>query len=91
MGRSAFRCCRNLQSIKIPTSVEDIGIVSSISFDVPEAFEGCTHLTDIYYKGTIQQWADMLKIQGIKPSKITVHCSDGDLTGPDRRKWDKNL
>lgn len=44
---SAFSNCTSLESIVIPVSVEQILL---------HAFVDCTSLTDVYYKGTEEQW-----------------------------------
>jgi len=67
----AFYCCRDITTITIGTNMTSIG-----NF----AFYECSSLTDIYYDGTMAQWATIvslaLALQGPGQS-IPVHCADG--------------
>jgi uncharacterized protein YjdB len=47
IGEEVFYDCENLTSITIPDSVTSIGYC---------AFYGCNKLSDVYYKGTEEQW-----------------------------------
>ena len=47
---SAFRACASLESITIGKGVTTIGSY---------AFDGCNSLTDVYYRGTEDEWADI--------------------------------
>lgn len=65
IGWSAFNKCRLLKSIIIPKSLTEIGYA---------VFSNCDSLTDIYYKGTEEEWnaidgVDILYL----PSNATIH------------------
>ncbi len=67
IGKSAFYCS-DIKEITIGSGVVSIG---------SGAFDECNYLTDIYYKGTQEQW----KRIGFYSEDITVHFlpSDGDV------------
>ena len=50
IGYQAFRLCRNLKTITIPTSVRRIE---------SRAFDGCSSLTTVHYLGTEEQWKEI--------------------------------
>lgn len=70
IGDSAFGCCYNLANITIPDGVTEIKngtfwicenlknivIPKSVKSIGAHAFGGCKELTDVYYKGTEQEW-----------------------------------
>ncbi len=56
----------NITSITIPTSVEEIW---------EGAFENCTNLSRINYKGTVSQWQDILGSYRI--GNCAIYCADG--------------
>jgi len=47
IGWHAFSDCRELTTVVLPVSVKDIA---------PNAFDGCSGLTDVYYDSTPQMW-----------------------------------
>lgn len=61
----SFENCTNLQSVVIPASVTNIW----------SAFAGCSALTDVYYAGTEEQWAQLTSGElGTSPLKsATIH------------------
>lgn len=82
--RGAFAGCKELTSITIPDSVNDINC---------HAFDECTSLESFYYMGTVEEWKNVSKVGygnwlikvgndlyiGEKNIKdFVVHCSDGD-------------
>ena len=48
-GNYSFAYCESLKTVVIPTSLLTIGT---------RGFTGCTALTDIYYRGTEEEWID---------------------------------
>lgn len=77
IGYSAFAYCVELTAITIPNSVTNVGNY---------AFDNCSKLTDITFKGTKEQWAEIVKNSNVYHSdwdnglgEYTVHCTDGDL------------
>ena len=70
IGEDAFYGCTNLTSVVIPDSVTTIGdyafsgcsslvsvdIGDSVKFIGSSAFAYCSSLTDVYYKGTEEEW-----------------------------------
>ncbi len=50
IGNNTFGYCDNLKKITIPVSVTSIGDV---------AFVGCDKFTDVYYRGTEEQWDEI--------------------------------
>ena len=66
-----FQCCISLESIEISSSIVSIE---------GGAFYGCTRLTRVYYKGTVEDW-----------SKISIASSDnGCLTNATRYYYSEN-
>lgn len=75
IDRSAFKNCRRLSKIVIPTSVECIEA---------EVFDGCNDLEYINYEGTMEQWNLINKgyrfwTRGRTFDPMIVKCSDGDI------------
>lgn len=73
-----FASCSNLISISIPAGLTtwDRMVGSNASYTLAY----CTSLTDITYRGTIEQWKSIDKGRWWKnnvPANV-VHCSDGD-------------
>lgn len=60
ISSSSFRFCTSLINITIPDSVTTINVA---------AFYGCDNLTDVYYKGTPEQW-----------KKINIDSNNDTLT-----------
>ena len=70
-----FSTCTSLKSVKIPSGVTSIGsyafytctslasvtIPDSVTSIADNAFHSCTSLTNIYYKGTEEQWNAITK------------------------------
>ena len=50
IGKRAFDCCKNLESVKFPNSLSYIG---------ESAFEYCPSLKHVYYEGTKKQWKNI--------------------------------
>lgn len=66
----AFRNCSKITGIVVPREIYTIG---------KNAFEGCTSLTDIYYKGTERDWNKMLSKPDL-PEGVTLHLEEGEMT-----------
>ena len=65
IGDSAFGNCTDLSSVTIPDSVTTIG---------RDAFYYCS-LTDVYYDGTVEDWAKIFIGDGNEPlTNATLHC-----------------
>lgn len=63
IGNVVFYNCTSLVSVTIPKSVTAIGI---------NAFVGCANLTDVYYKGTEEEWNAISKnVTGLE--NATIH------------------
>ena len=77
IGMGAFEGCMDIITVNIPKSVTTIG---------DYAFYDCTNLTDIYYDGSIKDWAYVaLNGSNIFPTNIrevTIHCTDQDIVLP---------
>ena len=52
--KGAFEKCSNLETIEIPSSV--IKIYNEASSSYAAAFEDCSKLANIYYKGSLRNW-----------------------------------
>ena len=65
-----FDQCTSLTSVTLPQSIKEIE--SSV-------FYGTDSLTDVYYSGTKEQWAD-IKIENynLGLANAAIHCTDGD-------------
>lgn len=70
IGGGAFQWCNALSSITIPTSVTSIG---------DEAFWGCDNLTEIYYAGTEEQWAQIEISENAFESYPTIYFTEEPL------------
>ena len=67
LGVGVFQCCSELKSVIIPESVTTIG---------EKAFFDCTSLTDIYYKGTEEQWNELIiNVENSELFNVTIHCN----------------
>lgn len=77
IGNSAFWGCSSLASVTIPASV------TSIDYG---AFMDCSKLTDVYFKGTAEQWAaiNINNNQNYNDSllKAAIHYGSGDSSEP---------
>lgn len=69
----AFQSCTSLTSITLPKSLVEIQ---------SEPFLYCGALTEIYYEGTVEEWAAIYKWSDWNLShwSLTVHCTNGDVT-----------
>ena len=90
---TGFSECKTLKSVKLPSSLTDIGDVafarctelksvelpSGLEFIGWQAFEKCTSLSEINYGGTKAQWNAVFKKQDWRRNIAAtgVHCSDG--------------
>lgn len=63
LGHGAFADCTSLQTIVIGTGMDQIATI---------AFINCTSLTDVYYRGTEEQWAAIYGIENL-PEGATIH------------------
>lgn len=72
-----FARCSNLISISIPAGLTTWATASN---GASLTFSFCTSLTDITYRGTIEQWKsiDKGKLWNDKVPATVVHCIDGD-------------
>ena len=72
IGNNAFGSCDNLKKITVPVSLASIGDV---------AFVDCGKFTDVYYKGTEEQWkAIRLGAYNYDLQKAAVHYNTADDT-----------
>ena len=70
IGAGAFRSCSSLESVTIPDSVTSIG---------DRAFSGCSRLTDVYYRGSEEQWnAIGMGIENGCLTNATIHYNSTD-------------
>ena len=89
VGDFAF-CGSDLSEITIEGSVESIGdmafahthitnivIPGSIGSIGEGAFYNCDSMTDIYYRGTAEEWANIENVDWIDPENITIHYMGG--------------
>ena len=65
--------CTNLQSITIKNNKDNLLIWES-------NISGCEKLKEIYYAGTKENWKYVYDSNPTNGQKVTVHCSDGDIT-----------
>ena len=66
--------------IIIPKTVVDSNMSYRVTRIGDSAFEGCSFLTAITFKGTIEQWKKiMLYSQNWEPTCV-IHCTDGDIS-----------
>lgn len=76
IGKSAYRNCRNLQSLTLPKTLSKIS---------DEAFKGCDKLSSISYNGSKADWEHIkLGVQSFGSSgwihqDKTVYCNDGEV------------
>lgn len=76
IGKSAYRNCRNLQSLTLPKTLSEIS---------DEAFKGCDKLSSIFYNGSKSDWEHIkLGVQTFGSSgwihqNKTVYCNDGEV------------
>lgn len=95
-----FEGCRNLKSViilnssdeykivtfKNCTSLEYVEIPTSIVCIYGNAFDGCTALETITYKGTVEQWKQVktdYKDSKYKLMSLKVQCENGTASGSD--------
>lgn len=72
-----FKDCTSLEYVEIPTSIVCI---------YGDAFDGCTALGTITYKGTVEQWKQVktdFKDPKYKLMSLNVQCENGTASGSD--------
>lgn len=72
-----FKDCTSLEYVEIPTSIVCI---------YGDAFDGCTALETITYKGTVEQWKQVktdYKNSKYKLMSLNVQCENGTASGSD--------
>lgn len=70
IASSAFRYCKNLTNVIIPSSVISFGALAFA--DIPKL--------RIKYEGTEEQWDNIVKDSTWKLNTgVTIHCTDGDV------------
>lgn len=72
-----FKDCTSLEYVEIPTSIVCI---------YGDAFDGCTALETITYKGTVEQWKQVktdYKNSKYKLMSLNVQCENGTAMGSD--------
>ena len=77
IGYTAFRNCTSLEYVEIPASIVCI---------YSDAFDGCTALETITYKGTVEQWKQVKtdsKQTTYKLITLNVQCENGTASGSD--------
>ena len=69
IGDNAFDGGENIEEVILPKKIDFIGA---------SAFAGCTNLTDLNYKGTVEQWNSINKNEGWKDNVeiYYIHCTD---------------
>ena len=70
LERESFRDCISLTSLEIPTSVMTIESL---------AFAGCSRLSTVQYRGTMDQWQQIELAQDAFDSGVTIVCTDGEI------------
>ena len=73
----AFKDCTSLEYVEIPASIVSI---------YSDAFDGCTALETITYKGTVEQWKQVKtdsKNAKYKLMSLNVQCENGTASGSD--------
>lgn len=70
IGDWAFAYCSSLTSIEIPNSVTNIGVA---------VFYNCARLDTISYKGTVEEWENMIGNNDtvFRNTQYTCNCTDG--------------
>ena len=73
-----FSGCSNLISISIPAGLTNWDRMAN--YNASYTFQRCSSLTDITYRGTIEQWKAIDKGRWWKDNvpATVVHCTDGD-------------
>lgn len=72
-----FKDCTSLEYVEIPTSIVCI---------YSDAFDGCTALETITYRGTVEQWKQVktdFKDLKYKLMSLNVQCENGTASGSD--------
>lgn len=72
-----FKDCTSLEYVEIPTSIVCI---------YGDAFDGCTALETITYKGTVEQWKQVktdFKESKYKLMSLNIQCENGTASGSD--------
>lgn len=72
-----FKDCTSLEYVEIPTSIVCI---------YGDAFDGCSALETITYKGTVEQWKQVktdYKKENYKLMSLNVQCENGTARGSD--------
>ena len=72
VGNYAFWGCSSLESITLPNSLKSIG---------DGAFTYCDSVYEVNFGGTVEQWNTvMIGEDNEVIKKLTIHCSDGDIS-----------
>lgn len=94
VGQQAFEYCTNLQNAVIGDGVNNLehlifrGCTKLKSVTIGKSvkalngtFINCTALTDIYYNGTVADWANITKTENWSQNtgEFKIHCTDGDI------------
>ena len=72
-----FKDCTSLEYVEIPTSIVCI---------YSDAFDGCSALETITYKGTVEQWKQVktdFKESKYKLMSLNIQCENGTASGSD--------
>lgn len=90
-----FQNCTSLTEVVLPdgidglysdlflgcTALESVSIPNSVTYIAYDVFNGCSSLTTIIFRGTAEEWTNMLKFgtwQDGTP-EYTVKCTDADV------------